>query len=59
VGATGTCKQKVRLFHTLENHTCDPPEGFVNSSNEEINANTQGNEKLTLLDLLINPFPIF
>jgi hypothetical protein len=29
---------------------CDPPEGFVN---------TQANKKLTLLDLLINPFSYF
>jgi len=38
---------------------CDPPEGFVNSSNEEINTNNQANKKLTLLDLLINPFSYF
>jgi hypothetical protein len=36
---------------------CDPPEGFVSSSNE--NINTQTNKKLTLLDLLINPFSYF
>jgi hypothetical protein len=36
---------------------CDPPEGFVSLSNE--NINTQANKKLTLLDLLINPFYYF
>jgi hypothetical protein len=38
-------------------YICDPPEGFVSSSSE--NANTQANKKLTLLDLLINPFFYF
>jgi hypothetical protein len=37
----------------------DPPEVLVNSSNEEINTNNQTEKKLTLLDLLINPFSYF
>jgi hypothetical protein len=36
---------------------CDPPEGFVSLSNK--NTNTQASKKLTLLDLLINPFSYF
>jgi hypothetical protein len=35
-------------------YLCDPPEVFVSSSNE--NDNNQANKKLTLFDLLINPF---
>jgi len=38
-------------------YICDPPEGFVSSSSE--NANHQSSKKLTLLDLLINPFSYF
>ena len=34
-------------------YICDPPEGFINSSNESTN------KKLTLLDLLINSFYYF
>jgi len=37
----------------------DPPEGVVNSSNENIKINDQANKRLTLFDLLINPFSYF
>jgi hypothetical protein len=40
-----------------KSYICDPPEGFVSLSNK--NTNTQANKKLTLLDLLINPFSYF
>jgi hypothetical protein len=60
VGGSGSCKQKGEIIpYGGKSYICDPPEGFVNSSNEEINTNTQGNKKLTLLDLLINPFFYF
>jgi len=60
VGGTGSCRQKGTITsYGGRSYLCDPPEGFVNSSNEEINTNTQGNKKLTLLDLLINPFYYF
>jgi hypothetical protein len=55
---TGSCVAKGTLICNNK-YICDPPEGFVNSSNEEINTKTQGNKKLTLLDLLINPFYYF
>jgi len=60
VGGTGSCRQMGTITsYGGRSYLCDPPEGFVNSSNEEINTNTQGNKKLTLLDLLINPFYYF
>jgi hypothetical protein len=60
VGGTGTCKQKGEtISYGGRSYICDPPEGFVDSSNEEINTNNQANKKLTLLDLLINPFSYF
>jgi hypothetical protein len=39
-----------------KSYLCDPPEGFVNSNE---NTNIQVSKKLTLLDLLINPFSYF
>jgi hypothetical protein len=39
-----------------KSYLCDPPEGFVNSNE---NTNTQVSKKLTLLDLLLNPFSYF
>jgi len=60
VGGTGNCKQKGTITsYGGRSYICDPPEGFVNSSNEEINTNNQASKKLTLLDLLINPFSYF
>jgi hypothetical protein len=60
VGGWGSCKQKGTITsYGGRSYLCDPPEGFVNSSNEEINVNNQANKKLTLLDLLINPFSYF
>jgi len=60
VGGEGNCKQKGTITsYSGRSYICDPPEGFVNSSNEEINTNNQANKKLTLFDLLINPFFIF
>jgi hypothetical protein len=60
VGGLGSCKQKGMITsYGGRSYICDPPEGFVNSSNEEINTNTQRNKKLTLLNLLINPFSYF
>ena len=57
-GGSGTCEQKGKIIsYGGKSYICDPPEGFVNSSNE--NANHQSNKKLTLLDLLINPFFYF
>jgi predicted peroxiredoxin len=49
----------VIISYGVRSYICDPPEGFVNSSNEEINTNNQASKKLTLLDLLINPFSYF
>ena len=40
-----------------KSYICDPPEGFINFSSE--NTNIQVSKKLTLLDLLINPFSYF
>jgi hypothetical protein len=55
---SGSCVAKgTRMCNNK--YICDPPEGFVSSSNENINTNTQTNKKLTLLDLLINPFSYF
>ena len=52
-GGTGTCEPKGKIIsYEGKSYICDPPEGFVNSSNEEVNTNTQANKKLTLLDLL-------
>jgi hypothetical protein len=60
VGGQGNCKQKgENISYGGKSYICDPPEGFVNSSNEEINTNNQANKKLTLFDLLINPFSYF
>ena len=53
---TGSCVAKGKIICNNQ-YICDPPEGFVNSSNEK--TNTQANKKLTLLDLLINPFYYF
>ena len=55
---SGSCVDKGTLMCNNQ-YICDPPEGFVNSSNEEINTNNQASKKLTLLDLLINPFSYF
>ena len=55
---SGSCVAKGTIMCNNQ-YICDPPEGFVNSSNENINTNTQTNKKLTLLDLLINPFSYF
>jgi hypothetical protein len=45
VGGTGTCKQKGEtISYGGRSYICDPPEGFVNSSNEEINTNNQANK---------------
>jgi hypothetical protein len=60
VGGTGSCRQKGTITsYGGRSYICDPPEGFVNSSNEETNVNNQANKRLSLLDLLINPFFIF
>jgi hypothetical protein len=59
-GGSGTCKQKGEIIsYGGKSYICDPPEGFISSSSEEINTNNQANKKLTLLDLLINPFSYF
>jgi hypothetical protein len=55
---SGSCVAKGTLMCNNQ-YICDPPEGFVNSLNEEVNTNTQASKKLTLLDLLINPFSYF
>ncbi|MCC5994525.1 MAG: hypothetical protein LM587_02970 [Candidatus Aenigmarchaeota archaeon] len=53
---SGSCVAKgTRMCNNQ--YICDPPEGFVSSSNE--NANNQASKKLTLIDLLINPFSYF
>jgi hypothetical protein len=58
VGGTGSCKQKGNITsYGGKSYICDPPEGFVSSSSE--NANIQTSKKLTLLDLLVNPFSYF
>ena len=59
LGERELVNKKVRLSPSVENHTFAIPEGFVNSSNEEINTNNQASKKLTLIDLLINPFSYF
>ena len=60
VGGAGNCKGEGTITsYGGRSYLCDPPEGFVNSSNEEINVNNQASKKLTLLDLLINPFSYF
>jgi hypothetical protein len=60
MGGTGTCKQKGEIIsYGGKSYICDPPEGFVNSSNENIKTTDQVNKRLTLLDLLINPFFYF
>jgi len=53
---TGSCVAKGEIMCNSK-YICDPPEGFVSSSNEK--TNTQANKKLTLLDLLTNPFSYF
>jgi hypothetical protein len=53
---SGSCVAKGTLMCNNQ-YICDPPEGFVSSSSE--NANIQTSKKLTLLDLLINPFSYF
>jgi hypothetical protein len=58
VGGAGSCKRKGEIVqYGGKSYICDPPEGFVSLSNK--NTNTQANKKLTLLDLLINPFSYF
>jgi hypothetical protein len=52
------CKAKGTILSSGgKSWLCDPPEGFVSLSNK--NTNTQASKKLTLLDLLINPFSYF
>jgi hypothetical protein len=59
-GGSGTCKQKGEIIsYGGKSYICDPPEEFVSSSNEDINTSNYANKKLTLLDLLINPFFYF
>jgi hypothetical protein len=53
---TGSCVAKGEIMCNSK-YICDPPEGFVSSSNKK--TNTQANKKLTLLDLLTNPFYYF
>jgi hypothetical protein len=53
---SGSCVAKGTIMCNSQ-YICDPPEGFVSLSNK--NTNTQANKKLTLLDLLINPFSYF
>ena len=58
LGGAGKCKQKGEIIsYGGKSYICDPPEVFVSLSNK--NTNTQANKKLTLLDLLINPFSYF
>jgi hypothetical protein len=53
---SGSCVAKGTIMCNNQ-YICDPPEGFVSSSSE--NTNIQVSKKLTLLDLLINPFSYF
>jgi len=55
---SGSCVAKGTIMCNNK-YICDPPEGFINFSTENINTNAQVNERLTLLDLLINPFSYF
>ena len=59
-GGSGTCEQKGKIIsYGGKSYICDPPEGFVSSSNENIKTTDQVNKRLTLLDLLIHPFFYF
>jgi hypothetical protein len=54
---SGSCVGKGKIVCNNQ-YICDPPEGFINSD-ENTNTNTQANKKLTLFDLLTNPFYYF
>jgi len=58
ITGTKACKAQGTIISSGgKSYICDPPEGFINFSDE--NTNIQVNKKLTLLDLLINPFYYF